>query len=52
MASVASSLKGAPCRFAYGASKGAVIGLTKSIAAEYVGEGIRCNAICPGQVGT
>lgn len=50
MASVASSLKGVPDRFAYCASKAAVIGMTKSIAADYVAEGIRCNAICPGTV--
>ncbi len=50
MASVAGSTKGAPNRFVYGASKAAVIGLTKSVAADFVGRGIRCNAICPGTV--
>lgn len=50
MSSVASSIKGAPNRFVYGASKGAVIGLTKAIAADFVGQGVRCNAICPGTV--
>lgn len=50
MASVASSIKGVPDRFAYTASKGAVIGLTKSVAADFVKRGIRCNAICPGTV--
>ena len=50
MASVASSLRGLPNRCVYGASKAAVIGLTKSVAADYVGQGLRCNAICPGTV--
>ena len=50
VASVASSLKGVPNRFAYSASKAAVIGLTKAVAADYVTKGIRCNAICPGTV--
>ncbi|GFM57752.1 oxidoreductase [Pseudomonas cichorii] len=50
MASVASSIKGVPNRFAYTASKAAVVGLTKSVAADFIGQGIRCNAICPGTV--
>lgn len=50
MSSVASSVTGVPNRCAYGASKAAVIGLTKSVAADFVGKGIRCNAICPGTV--
>ena len=52
MASVASSIRGIASRCAYGASKAAVIGLTKSVAADYVGRGIRCNALCPGTVET
>jgi len=50
MASVASSVKGVPNRFVYGASKAAMIGLTKAVAADYVAKGVRCNAICPGTV--
>jgi 2-keto-3-deoxy-L-fuconate dehydrogenase len=52
MASVCSSLKGLPNRFIYGSSKAAVVGLTKSVAADFVGKGIRCNAIAPGTVDT
>ena len=52
VASVASNLKGVPNRFLYGATKAAVIGLTKAVAADFVGQGIRCNAICPGTVQT
>lgn len=52
MASVASSVKGVPNRFAYGTTKAAVIGLTKAIAADCVARGVRCNAICPGTVRT
>lgn len=50
MASVASSVKGIPNRFVYGTSKAAVIGLTKSVAADFVKQGVRCNCICPGTV--
>ena len=52
MASVCSSMKGLPNRFVYGTSKAAVLGLTKSVAADYVTQGIRCNAVCPGTVDT
>lgn len=52
MASVSSSLKGVPGRFIYSATKAAVIGMTKSVAADYVTRGIRCNALCPGTVQT
>ena len=52
MSSIASSVKGLPNRFAYGASKAAVIGMTKAIAADYVKQGIRCNCIGPGTVDT
>jgi len=50
VSSVASSVKGLPNRFVYGASKAAVIGITRSVAADFIGRGIRCNAICPGTV--
>ena len=52
MASVAGSIKGLPNRFVYGASKAAVVGLTKAVAADFVARGIRCNAIAPGTVDT
>jgi 2-keto-3-deoxy-L-fuconate dehydrogenase len=52
MASIAGSIRGLPSRFVYGASKAAVIGLTKAVAADYVRNGIRCNAIAPGTVDT
>ncbi|HEX7386802.1 MAG TPA: SDR family oxidoreductase [Castellaniella sp.] len=50
MSSVASSVKGVANRFAYGTTKAAVVGLTKAVAADFVGQGIRCNCICPGTV--
>jgi len=52
MASMASSVKGFPQRFAYGATKAAVIGMTKALAADFVARGLRCNALCPGTVDT
>jgi 2-keto-3-deoxy-L-fuconate dehydrogenase len=52
MGSIASSVRGLPNRFVYGASKAAVIGLTKAVAADYVTQGVRCNAVCPGTVDT
>ena len=52
MASAASSIKGAPNRFVYGATKAAVIGMTRSVAADFVKQGVRCNAICPGTIQT
>jgi 2-keto-3-deoxy-L-fuconate dehydrogenase len=50
MSSAASSIKGVPNRYVYGTTKAAVIGLTKAVAADFIGQGIRCNAICPGTV--
>jgi 2-keto-3-deoxy-L-fuconate dehydrogenase len=50
VASVAGSIKGAPNRFVYGATKAAVIGMTKAVAADFITKGVRCNAICPGTV--
>jgi 2-keto-3-deoxy-L-fuconate dehydrogenase len=50
VASVAGSIKGAPNRFVYGTTKAAIIGLTKAVAADFIAQGVRCNAICPGTV--
>ena len=52
MSSVAGSVSGVPNRFVYGTTKAAVVGLTKSVARDFVGRGIRCNAVCPGTVHT
>ena len=52
MSSVASSIKGVQGRFDYGVTKAAVIGMTKAVSADFVGQGIRCNAICPGTIET
>ena len=52
MSSVCSSIKGAPNRFAYGTTKAAIVGLTKSMAVDFIGDGVRVNAICPGTVDT
>ena len=52
MSSVAGSVTGAPNRFVYGVTKAAVVGLTKSVAADFIGRGVRCNAVCPGTVHT
>ena len=52
VASVVSSLKAAPNRFVYGTSKGAVLALTKAVAIDFIGKGVRCNAVCPGTIET
>jgi 2-keto-3-deoxy-L-fuconate dehydrogenase len=50
IASVSGSVKGVPYRYAYGATKAAVIGLSKAVAADFIRQGVRCNAICPGTI--
>jgi 2-keto-3-deoxy-L-fuconate dehydrogenase len=50
IASVVSSIRGVPNRYVYGATKAAVIGLTKAVAADFIREGVRCNAVCPGTI--
>jgi 2-keto-3-deoxy-L-fuconate dehydrogenase len=52
VSSAVSSIKGAPNRFVYGATKAAVIGMTKAVAADFIAKGIRCNAVCPGTIDT
>src|ERR1051325_9591350 len=52
ISSVVSSIRGVPNRYVYGASKAAIIGLTKAVAADFIGKGIRVNAICPGPIQT